>query len=93
MAKSLPQSIDELFNFPCPFEIKAMGRADGELLTVVTGIVFRHIVEFDVAAVQVRPSKAGNYMTVKVPIIAQSRPQLDALYRELSAHPEVLWLL
>jgi putative lipoic acid-binding regulatory protein len=40
-----------------------------------------------------RPSKAGNYLSVTVTINARSREQLDALYTELSGHPMVMMVL
>jgi putative lipoic acid-binding regulatory protein len=39
--------------------------------------------------VEMRPSKAGNYLSLTCVIRATSKPQLDALYRELTAHPWV----
>jgi putative lipoic acid-binding regulatory protein len=36
-----------------------------------------------------RPSAKGNYTGLTVIVRATSRPQLDALYTELSAHPMV----
>jgi putative lipoic acid-binding regulatory protein len=36
-----------------------------------------------------RTSRNGTYLSVTATIRAESRPQLDALYRELSSHPLV----
>jgi putative lipoic acid-binding regulatory protein len=44
---------------------------------------------FDPATVEMRPSKAGNYMGLTFTINATSREQLDNLYRALHAHPLV----
>ena len=43
----------------------------------------------DESLIELRPSKAGNYLGVTVTITATSREQLDELYRTLSSHPLV----
>lgn len=85
---------DTLFEFPCRFPIKAMGRADADIEQVVVSIVRRHAPGLDLmGAVSVRPSKAGRWLAVTVVIEAQSRDQLDTIYRELTAHEAVIWAL
>jgi uncharacterized protein len=84
---------EDLFQFPCRFPIKAMGRADAELEAIVLEIVARHAPGFDAAAVRVRPSRGGKWMAVTVTIEAQSRAQLDAIYRDLTDHAAVVWAL
>ena len=44
---------------------------------------------FDPATLEMRVSRNGNYLSVTATIRAESRPQLDALYRELTSHPLV----
>ena len=38
-------------------------------------------------------SKGGNYLSLTAPFTAHSRKQLDDLYRELSALPQVSYLI
>lgn len=83
---------ETLLEFPCQFAIKAMGRSDLEFDLLVIEIVRRHIVEEE-KAVTTRPSKDGNYLAVTVLIQATSKQQLDAIYQELSSHPQVLMAL
>ena len=45
--------------------------------------------EIDPASVEMRPSRKGNYLALTCTIRAVSQDQLDALYRELTAHPLV----
>ena len=45
--------------------------------------------EFDPATLEMRPSKAGNYLSVTLTIRATSREQLDNMYRALTSHPMV----
>ena len=84
---------DELFNFPCDFPIKIMGRCDCELETLVVEIINKHISEEAVNNVTARPSGKGNFISVTVVITANSREQLDNIYLELTAREEVLMAL
>ncbi|MFU8838132.1 MAG: YbeD family protein [Thiohalomonadaceae bacterium] len=86
-------SPDTLLEFPCDFPIKAMGRDDGEFETLVIGIVRRHAPDLHETAIQSRPSKAGNYLSVTVTVRAHSREQLDNIYLELTACEQVLMAL
>jgi putative lipoic acid-binding regulatory protein len=85
---------ETLLEFPCQFAIKAMGKSDLELLVIE--IVRRHVPNFYEQAektVTTRPSKDGNYLAVTILIEASSKQQLDAIYQELSDHPQVLMAL
>lgn len=84
---------DELFNFPCEFPIKIMGRCDCELETLVVEVVNRHVPDLSENAVKIRPSGKGNFISVTVTITATSREQIDNIYLELNAREEVLMSL
>jgi putative lipoic acid-binding regulatory protein len=80
---------DSLIEYPSKFPIKVMGaNADG-FVHAITRIAERFDPEFDASTVELRPSKAGNYLGVTITITATSREQLDDLYRALSGHPMV----
>ncbi len=87
------QDSTPLLEFPCDFAIKAMGRAGTDLEAVVVGIVRRHAPDLGEGAVRSRPSRDGNYLSVTVTLHADSREQLDDIYRELTAHEQVLMAL
>jgi putative lipoic acid-binding regulatory protein len=74
---------DTLFNFPCEFPIKAMGRADCGLDMTVVEIVRRHSPDLGEGSVYTRNSARGNYTSVTVVVRATSRAQLDAIYQDL----------
>ena len=78
-----------LLEFPCDFPIKIMGKREDGFAQVVLETVMRHAPDFDAAAIEMRPSAKGNYLSLTCTIRAVSREQLDALYRELSRHPLV----
>ena len=84
---------DELFNFPCDFPIKIMGRCDCDLEILVVEVINRHVSDLSENAVATRPSGKGNFISVTVTVEATSREQLDNIYRELTAREEVLMAL
>ncbi len=79
--------------FPCSFPIKAMGLAATDFDALVVAIVRRHVAELSEGAVSSRPSSNGKYVSVTVTVRAESKEQLDAIYRELTAHERVLMAL
>jgi putative lipoic acid-binding regulatory protein len=80
---------EEIMQFPCEIAVKAMGRCDVELETVVIEIVRRHAPDIGEGAVSTRPSRNGNYLAVTVRVMAQSRQQIDCIYQELVDHDSV----
>jgi putative lipoic acid-binding regulatory protein len=80
---------DTLIEFPSDFPIKVMGAASEGFAQAVAHVVLKHAPDFDAATMEMRPSKAGNYLSLTCTIRAVSQAQLDALYRELTSHPLV----
>jgi putative lipoic acid-binding regulatory protein len=86
-------SQDSLIEYPCEFPIKIMGNAQDGFAQTVLEIVLRHAPDFDGAAMGMRASRTGKYLSVTCVIRATSREQLDGLYRELSSHPMITMVL
>jgi putative lipoic acid-binding regulatory protein len=84
---------ETLFEFPCSFPIKAMGKAGEDFDTLVVEIVRRHAPDLNEGSVRLRESSGGKWVSVTVLIEAKSKAQLDAIYRELSAHERVVWAI
>lgn len=91
-----PASTDDTpqgFVFPGVFEITALGPASANLdreiprLLVAAGLAVLH------ETVSLRPSSAGNFVSVRVSFQAESRADYDAAHEALRAHPEVKWTL
>lgn len=78
-----------LLEFPCDFPLKIMGARHDTFAQTIAAVVISHAPDFDPATMEMRPSKAGNYLALTCTIRAVSQLQLDALYRELSSHPMV----
>ena len=82
-----------LIDYPCDFPIKSLGHTRAGFAQAVLEVVQRHAPDFDGAAMEMRPSRKGKYLSVTCVIRATSREQLDALYRELCDHPMVVMVL
>lgn len=80
---------ESLIEYPSRFPIKVMGPKVDGFVHAVTTIARRFDSGFDATTVELRESKAGNYLGVTITITATSREQLDELYRTLSTHPMV----
>jgi putative lipoic acid-binding regulatory protein len=87
------QDPDNLLEFPCDFPIKVIGKAGCDIDAVVFSLVRVHAPDLGEGAIRGRTSRKGNYHSVTVTIRASSRAQLDAIYRSLSAHEDILMVL
>ncbi len=81
------------FQFPCEYEIKAMGIDDGSFHELVFEVIRRHCDTLREESLRRRPSRTGKYVSISVVIEASSRAQLDAIYADLTAHEKVLMRL
>jgi putative lipoic acid-binding regulatory protein len=84
---------ETLLVFPCDYPLKVMGRRSDDFRSLVLGIVQKHAGTIIPEAIEERPSKDGNYLSLTCTFQATSREQLDALYRELTACERVLIVL
>jgi uncharacterized protein len=78
-----------LIEYPSKFPIKVMGPKVDGFVAAITHIAQQFDPSFDVSTIELRESKAGNYLGVTIIITATSREQLDEIYRTLSTHPMV----
>ncbi len=76
--------------FPCEFQVKAMGRNEPGFEELVAAIVRRHLADDASLDTRLNPSRADRYLAVRCHFVATSRDQLDAIYRDLTAEPAVL---
>ena len=79
--------------FPGVFPLKVMGANDDGFEALVLAIVRKHATLAAEKEVSRRLSRGGRFLSLTVHIQAESQAQLDALYRELSAHERVLMML
>jgi putative lipoic acid-binding regulatory protein len=80
---------DSLIEYPSKFPIKVMGAKVDGFVHAVTELARQFDPSFDASTIELRDSRAGNYLGVTITVTATSREQLDNLYRALSSHPMV----
>jgi len=80
---------ETLLQFPTDFPIKIMGERRDDFAQAMVDLVLRHAPDFRPETVEMRASRNGNYLSLTVVVRATSKAQLDALYREITAHPWV----
>ena len=81
--------VDSLIDYPCAFPIKVMGPHRDDFAQTILAVVQKHDPGFDGSRIEMRASSGGKYLSLTCTVTATSRPQLDALYTELSGHPMV----
>jgi hypothetical protein len=81
------------FTFPGTFEICAMGPADAGLDRLVPELLTGAGLDVRPETLTVRPSRAGNYVSVTVRFAATDRGQYESAHEVLRAHPDVKWTL
>lgn len=82
-----------LLKFPCDFPIKIMGKATGVFKDEISAIVYKHYPNLKAKAFQTNTSKNGNFLAISVTVHALDQPSLDALYQDLSQHPDIKMVL
>jgi len=84
---------ETLFEFPCKFPVKAMGRAEHGFEALVTKLILGHAEIYAGEPVTTNPSSSGNFISVTVIIEALSKTQLDSIYQDLTSCEQVLLAL
>ncbi len=84
---------DTLLEFPCEFPIKVMGETQAGFAEEVLRVVREHAPGFDASRMEMRASSGGKYISLTCTVTATSKPQLDAIYQALTAHPMVKFVL
>ena len=85
----MSENDDTLLTFPTDFPIKIMGEKREGFAHAMVELVQRHAPDFKAETLEMRASSSGKYLSVTCTIRATSKAQLDALYREITAHPWV----
>jgi hypothetical protein len=80
---------ESLFEFPCDFPIKVMGKSHPDFAETMVTVVREFDPTFEASRIEMRASSGGNYIGLTVTVRATSREQLDDIYRALTGHPMV----
>jgi uncharacterized protein len=84
---------ESLLTFPCDLPIKVFGRNRESFREAAVGIVRRHFGGLSDADVAEQLSREQRYVSLTITVRAESRNQVDALYRELTSSEDILMVL
>ncbi|UOP04506.1 HP0495 family protein [Conchiformibius kuhniae] len=78
-----------LIEFPCDFNIKAMGQTHPDFAAEMLQAVQPHAPDTRAEHIVLRPSAGGNYQSATITVHVANQNQLDDIYRALTSHPLV----
>lgn len=84
---------ESLLQFPCDVPVKVFGRNETAFRQTSLSIVARHFGEAGTENVSEQLSRQESYVSLTIVVHAESREQIDALYRELTASADILMVL
>ena len=84
---------ESVIEFPCEFPIKMMGRDTAEFRDTARALVENHVGPLPDESVKASLSGKGKFVSVTVTVTATSQQQLDDIYRDVTAHDDVLMAL
>lgn len=84
---------ETVFEFPCEFPVKAMGKSGPELETAVLEIINRHVPDLTEGAVKFNQSSSGTYTSITITFTAHSKDHLDKVYMELTSCQHVMYCI
>ncbi len=84
---------ETLIEFPCDFSIKVMGETHDAFAQTIVELIQVHLPDFHAGKVEMRASSGGKYISLTCTVYVSTKPQLDAIYMDLTAHPLVKFAL
>ncbi len=80
---------ETLIEFPCDFPIKVMGETHDNFTAEIIKTIQSLNPAFSESSIEMRGSSGGKYISLTCTVHVTSKPQLDDIYRALTAHPMV----
>jgi uncharacterized protein len=79
--------------YPCLFPIKIIGINSPRLEEAVVQVMNALIENLNKTDMKRRESAQGKYSSITLSIVAQSREQIELIYKELNARDEIIMVL
>lgn len=84
---------ESLLSFPCELPVKVLGRNEAAFRETVWSIVRAHYANIGEDRVTEQQSRQSSYLSLTFVVHAQSREQVDALYRDLTDSDDIMLVL
>jgi len=88
-----PNNAPPKIEFPCDYPVKVIGDASDDLVDNVLNVLVKYDATLSRTKVEERPSRNGNYCSVRVDFYATGEGQLKEMFVELKAHSWVRMVL
>lgn len=82
-----------LLTFPSDFPIKIMGKVTASFKDEIITIIHKHYPALGTEQFRTNISKNGNFLAISITVHALDQASLDALYQDLSQHPDIKMVL
>lgn len=82
-----------LLEFPCDFQIKVIGKNEDQFISEVITITSKYFPMMNQELIRKQVSQNSQYISMTLTVYAQDQKTLDALYTELSQHPNAHMVL
>lgn len=83
----------KLLEFPCSFPLKIIGKTSPTFLNEIKTIIRMHFPLTGDDAITTQMSQQGNYLSITATVYVLDQPSLDALYQDLTRHPNIQMVL
>ncbi len=80
-------------HFPVIFSLKIIGTIEANLEAIIVPVMQKHKVDSEHLRLSAKVSRQGKYTSFTATFMAENQAQLDDIYRELSAHPQIIMVL
>ncbi len=82
-----------LIQFPCKFPIKIIGLMQDGFAQDIAHVIKKIDATFDEGCIEMKPSSKNHYISLTVTVFVYNQEQLDNIYRALSGHSLVKFVL
>ncbi len=79
----------EAWQLPRTHAFKVLGEMQYPLAQVVATIACKHCPSFDANTMTMRPSSGGKYLSVTIEVYLETHEQINGLYADFNAAPEI----
>lgn len=82
-----------LMEFPCDFSIKVIGKNTPSFKSDIIAIAKKHYPNLNEQTIRHQISQKETYCSLNITVHALDQASLDALYQELTKHPDINMVL
>lgn len=79
--------------FPCEVEVKVFGKSAAGFEQLVKAVIESVVPASQLLQIRSRQSSKGKYQSLSCRVCANSKPEIDAVFMSLNAHPDVVMVI